>query len=434
MNKEIVVEKERSKVMKAIYFADKELEKRIRKILGRPEGDIFTSDVVNVERLHLNSYDDDKKLFDISPLAEFKALKELKLYNNKITDIMPLAGLVNLTHLELTCNGRITDISPLAGLINLTNLDLQNNSLSDITPLSGLVNLTYLDLTNNRIADITPLTELVNLTYLDLYCYRITDITPLARLVNLTHLNLLDNQITDITPLAGLVNLTELTIGNTNCPDITPLSGLINLTDLCLCGMNIIDITPLSGLVNLTDLDLSGNNITDFTPLKELEQLILNGGLELWDSHTEASFYLRYWPEESINIVIKNESDTFLSHFTVSKSDFIYYNEPGGYPFHRANMEYTHIVCSYGGYKINYEFDLSSWISIHLDRSCRQIIVDNNGIYLEYDLWEYYKEWYYDHLPGTVNGYAYLEFDSYDADEESFVFICKTEGFSKYFE
>jgi internalin A len=41
-------------------------------------------------------------------------------YGNEITDISPLAGLTNLTEINLGYNG-ITDISPLAGL---TNLDL----------------------------------------------------------------------------------------------------------------------------------------------------------------------------------------------------------------------------------------------------------------------------------------------------------------------
>ena len=78
--------------------------------------------------------------------------------NNSVSDLSPLAGLTNLTHLWLGDNS-ISDISALTGLTNLESLALGDNSISDISPLIGLTQLTHLWLGDNSISDISPLVE-----------------------------------------------------------------------------------------------------------------------------------------------------------------------------------------------------------------------------------------------------------------------------------
>ena len=78
--------------------------------------------------------------------------------NNSVSDLSPLAGLTNLTHLWLGDNS-ISDISAVIGLTNLEFLYLADNSISDISPLIGLTQLTYLDIGDNSISDISPLVE-----------------------------------------------------------------------------------------------------------------------------------------------------------------------------------------------------------------------------------------------------------------------------------
>jgi Leucine-rich repeat (LRR) protein len=82
---------------------------------------------------------------------QLKTLTSLRLDENEISDIQPLAGLTNLTTLYFYWN-KISDIQPLAGLTNLTILYLDNNKISDIQPLAGLTNLTKLYLSGNPIA------------------------------------------------------------------------------------------------------------------------------------------------------------------------------------------------------------------------------------------------------------------------------------------
>jgi Leucine-rich repeat (LRR) protein len=77
-------------------------------------------------------------------------LTDLCLHYNQISDITPLAGLTNLTVLDLAGN-QISDLTPLAKLINLTILDLDDNQISDPKPLEGLTNLTWLGLYRNPV-------------------------------------------------------------------------------------------------------------------------------------------------------------------------------------------------------------------------------------------------------------------------------------------
>lgn len=53
--------------------------------------------------------------------------------------------------------GDIADVTPLAGLTNLTYLDLQHNRITDVAPLAGLKNLQTLLLSYNRIQDFSVL-------------------------------------------------------------------------------------------------------------------------------------------------------------------------------------------------------------------------------------------------------------------------------------
>ncbi|MGB7429832.1 MAG: leucine-rich repeat domain-containing protein, partial [Microcoleaceae cyanobacterium] len=82
--------------------------------------------------------------------------KELVLSDRTITDVSPLANLINLERLYLDSN-QITDISPLANLMNLESLYLDSNQITDISPLANLINLELLILYENQITDISPL-------------------------------------------------------------------------------------------------------------------------------------------------------------------------------------------------------------------------------------------------------------------------------------
>ncbi len=220
------------------------------------------SEYVAAEGRFINS----NTISDISALAGLTNLTNLNLGYNSISDISALAGLTNLTYLVLWKN-TIRDISALAGLTNLTTLYLRSNSITDISAVAGLTNLTNLALDYNTIRDISSVAGLTNLTTLHLRSNSITDISAVAGLTNLTDLLLGGNSITDLSALAGLTNLTRLDLDRNNISDLSALAGLTNLTWLYLRDNSIRDISPVAGLTNLTELWLTDNSITDISPL-----------------------------------------------------------------------------------------------------------------------------------------------------------------------
>ncbi len=221
--------------------------------------------LINLTYLNLGG-----NISDISPVAGLTNLTGLHLSGN-ISDISAVAGLTNLTSLGLS--GNISDISSVAGLTNLTDLYLFGN-ISDISAMAGLTNLTYLNLGGNNISDISAVAGLTNLTSLDLHGSNISDISAVAGLTNLTDLNLDWNNISDISAVAGLTNLTDLRLNGNSISDISAVAGLTKLIRLNLDGNNISDISAVAGLTNLTGLFLSENSISDISAVAGLTKLI----------------------------------------------------------------------------------------------------------------------------------------------------------------
>ena len=186
-----------------VSFPDPNLEEAIRFSIGRPEGNICSSDLLSLTTL------------EASVLS--------------ITDISGLENCVMLTHVELHTN-QISDIGPLAALDSLEYLELDDNQISDIGPLAGLVALSYLVLSNNQISDTSALAGLTNLVSLNLTLNQVSDINPLAALTSLSNLYLFSNQITDIYPLlenAGIdsgdwVNLGANPLSEVSCTEYVP--------------------------------------------------------------------------------------------------------------------------------------------------------------------------------------------------------------------
>jgi len=169
---------------------------------------------------------------DILPLRYMVHLEELTIANDFrnrcdtfLSDITPLAGLTNLTTLNLRGNN-INDITPLANMAQLADLSLGGNQISNIASLAELIQLRYLDIMDNQISDVTALTSLPNLVFLDAVRNQIADVTPLATLTNLDFLGLSANPINNIAPLANLTNLTRLTLEDNQISDWSPVAHI----------------------------------------------------------------------------------------------------------------------------------------------------------------------------------------------------------------
>lgn len=202
------------------------------------------------------------------------SLTELLVLSTGLTneDIEPLKHMTNLTSLVLTtilCQPEIlverfpyvdldtviTDISPLAGLTNLTHLNIERNSINDLSALANLTNLESLILCgfiNDTAFDLEPISNLTSLKFLIIRSRQLDD--------------------SNIISLAGLTNLQMLDLSHNQINSLTPLANLINLESLDVSSNQISDLTPLADLPNLDFLEAGGNPITDWSPVAHIGQ------------------------------------------------------------------------------------------------------------------------------------------------------------------
>ena len=164
------------------------IEKEIRRLLKKPEGELTKGDLGKVKKISLQS-------------------------RLMAGDLRPLAGLRQLTYLELYNNGKITDLKPLAKLKHLKLLSLANNNVTDLKPLAGLKQLTFLNLDGNKITNIRHLSGLTNMESLAFAHNHLTDqqLVHLSGLKQLKHLRLIYN------PKLTKAEITKLKKALPNC-------------------------------------------------------------------------------------------------------------------------------------------------------------------------------------------------------------------------
>lgn len=155
-----------------VQFEDAAFEKAIRKLIGKPQGEILNTDLLGITEidiwgeqvndefrfllLRLGHDNNSGQIHTLNDLKLFPSLKSLSICLQKDMDIGALSGLTNLEDLQLY-NNQITDISMLKDLKNLKRLNLSGNKISDISALKDLTNLKTLVLQGNQISDISPL-------------------------------------------------------------------------------------------------------------------------------------------------------------------------------------------------------------------------------------------------------------------------------------
>ena len=263
-----------------VTFTDANLEAAVRDKLGIPSNPIYDTDMAsmtgtlnmyylgianlvgmeyatNLEELRLR----DNSVSDLTPISGLTAhLTVIDVAYNNVSNISPVAGLVNLTSLNLDSNG-VSNIAPVAGLTNLEMLYLDDNGISNIGPVAGLTSLHSLFLNDNNLTDISAVQNLTNLATLDVNNNNLTNISPVVNLTSMTHLEMNSNSISDISPLAGMTLVSSLFLDNNNISDISTLSELSSLISLHLEDNQIEDIAPLAGLTNLRYLYLKNNQI-----------------------------------------------------------------------------------------------------------------------------------------------------------------------------
>ncbi|MBN1258832.1 hypothetical protein JXA05_03690 [Candidatus Peregrinibacteria bacterium] len=225
-----------------VVFNDANLEQCVRDTIGKPVGDIDSSEVAGVTQLDCFA----GNIGDLTGLEYFSALQSLSAANGTITDLTPIAGLTALTSVGFSSNN-ITDLTPIAGLTALTSAYLSNNSIADLAPFLGLVNLDILYLDNNNIGSTAGLQNLTALHQLSLDHNPIGDnYSNIQNLASLTVLSMMDCGITG-TLLSFPAPLVALNLSNNSITDPSSLGVLWNLvtTDLSYNQIGALGIENL---------------------------------------------------------------------------------------------------------------------------------------------------------------------------------------------
>ncbi|MBU61300.1 MAG: hypothetical protein CMI26_02210 [Opitutae bacterium] len=156
-------------------------------------------------------------------------LKELYLFENRITELSSMSNLPSLEILLLGAN-ELTNANDFKDFTSLRRLVLSDNHLSDVRGLFDMTNLEYLYLTENRLSDLRALRKLISLRELHLQHNHFTDIQPVANLDELRVLGLSGNFVSDLSPIKRLIE--KKATDSERYPELTRLGIADNILDL----------------------------------------------------------------------------------------------------------------------------------------------------------------------------------------------------------
>ena len=213
-----------------VTIPDAALEGIIRDALSKPTGDIYRSDLIEIDTLASDGAG--------------------------ISDLNGLEYCINLLSLQLI-NENISDLTPISGLFTLYSLNFQGGDISDVSPIASLTNLGVLQLSGNPVTSLDDLSSLVNIWFLSLSFVNIDNIEFVSAMTNLQYFFIPYDNVSDLSPLSNCTHLRVFYADNNSVQSLTPLQNLTELINLSLTSNDIEDIGPL---VNNAGID-SGDNV-----------------------------------------------------------------------------------------------------------------------------------------------------------------------------
>ncbi|MGT2745229.1 leucine-rich repeat domain-containing protein [Streptococcus phocae subsp. phocae] len=195
------------------------------------------------------------KIDDVTPVLQFKNLKQLWMTRTGITNYDFLKQLPSLEGIDISQNG-ISDLSFLKDFLHYKVISAAGNDLTDISILAKMPNLESLNLDYNKLTDISALKNAKHLTAVSLEHNTIKDLSALSDKDKLVRLYVSHNPKVDLTTLKSNA-LQELTVQES---DVSDLSFLKNMTALETLTIDNNVLTNLKGLeTNQSIKTLSAN-------------------------------------------------------------------------------------------------------------------------------------------------------------------------------
>ncbi len=178
-------------------FPDKALEAAIRQEVFAKRYNkepITADDVKSISRVVGKG----KKIESLEGMQHCKAIMEIDLENNAISDLGPIRELKLLQSVNLAGN-KIESIEAMMELKNLQYLELSRNKVSDLEPLKAMTNMRSLYLTDNRIKSLKPLSEMKKVWTLYAGKNPIEDFSAIGKLAWLESLDFHETENKDLT-------------------------------------------------------------------------------------------------------------------------------------------------------------------------------------------------------------------------------------------
>ena len=279
-----------------IQFHDPKFEVAVREVIGKPDGEILASDVVEISELNVSNRD----IVDLEGIEYFSSLKILNCSGNKLTR---LSVSNNAALIELTCYGNELVELEISGATALEKLNCWDNQLATLNTTKNLA-LEQFSCNGNQLAmlDVRQNAELK-----ELYCeYNQLTKLELGENTALAYLNCTANRLNAL-DISGCVALKVLRCSSNELTTLDTKKNIV-LTRL-YCSDN-----------QLTSLDMS-NNVELWSLIcykNRLQYLNLQGltALEMvnWDDNLFSDISSITQPDE--------ESPMFMVLGPQGKSDY----------------------------------------------------------------------------------------------------------------
>ncbi|MGN1025247.1 MAG: hypothetical protein ACI4P4_02460 [Faecousia sp.] len=262
-----------------IVWEDAGMEAHIRFLLDKPEGDIYRSDVWDIQVLVIQLTDENAHDIVLEQPADgWEEFNFESIFWNK--DIWQNYDGRNFTPIKSLGDLRHFDSLQVLYL----NLPEKGESLTSLSGLEECHHLKELEIYNAQPETLAPLSEISSLETLTLRNCGTLDLTPLDSLSSLSRITLDKSDILSLEPLTALPNLKALSIGTeASYPTLEPLTRTtVAYLDMGLSvdGRSMyddLDYEPLTRIPNLIYLDLMNHTNVDF----DLCETILKGNPEL---------------------------------------------------------------------------------------------------------------------------------------------------------
>lgn len=276
---------------------------------------------------HLETINDFNRICDSS--SGSTRLEVLYLQQNGIQEIpIGFQTLTKLKDLRLD-NNRITEINNLQSCAQLQKLDLSSNLIESVFGLQGLQNLEILNLSYNRITSLKPLRSLPNLKELNISNNSLSKLDGIQLIPSLRSVDASNNEIITLripqtythrsqSDKSNTNNSNKTTASNSrNSKDYIEVVGMPNLFEIDFAHNQLQSLDGIDSLgTHLESLNLTRNNFHDLSSfIKEFQQNISLSCIQ--ELQLDGNPCLEYATEEDIRHVIAQlmESSPLLHAF-----------------------------------------------------------------------------------------------------------------------